>query len=129
MDKNLLNVAGTIAFVFGIILCCTLFGIIVGVPLIIGGNKLREISRLNDREIEDSMQTILIWGIVFIFICPIVGILTLICYFTSQYPNILKSKSNDNDKYDNLEKLNQLYKDKVLTKEEFEAEKARILNK
>ena len=37
------------------------------------------------------------------------------------------SKTN-NSKYDDLEKLNKLYKDKVITKEEFEAEKKRILN-
>jgi hypothetical protein len=40
--------------------------------------------------------------------------------------NIISPKQ---DKYSELEKLNQLYKDKVITKEEFEKEKEKILNK
>jgi len=128
MDKTILNVSGILAFVFGIICCCTIIGAIVGVPMIIGGNKLREISRLEDEKIKEQKETILIWGVVFIFLCTISGILALIFYFQLDYPNAFSSKPKT-DKYDELDKLNKLYKDKVLSKEEFETEKARILSK
>ena len=127
MDRNLLNISGMVAFILGIVSCCTIVGIIVGIPMIIGGNKLREISKMNDEEIEKSMDTLLIWTIVLLFICPIAGILSIICYFTYKNPLTFGYRSNSS-KYDDLEKINKLYKDKVITKEEFEAEKSRILN-
>ena len=42
MDKSLLKISGIIAIVFGILACLTLVGAIVGVPLIIGGAKMKE---------------------------------------------------------------------------------------
>jgi len=40
----------------------------------------------------------------------------------------LQPKHNDSDKLERLEKIGQMYKDSVLTKEEFEAEKKKILS-
>ena len=42
MDKSLLKISGIIAIVFGVLACLTLVGAIVGVPLIIGGAKMKE---------------------------------------------------------------------------------------
>lgn len=130
MEKSLLNIAGIIAIVLGIICCITIVGAIIGIPMIIGGNKLREYSNMSDEEIIANKDTILIWTIVFLFINQISGIICLIFYLSIDN-NIFSSKpsSSSNNKYDELEKLNKLYKDKVLTKEEFEKEKERILNK
>ena len=83
MDKSLLNVAGIISIVFGIICCLTIFGAIIGVPLIIGGNKMREYSLMSDEELGLHKETILIWTIVFLFINQISGIICLI-YFQSK---------------------------------------------
>ena len=127
-DKNLLNVSGIIAIVLGIVACLTIFGAIIGIPVIIGGIKFRELSQLADEEIAKNKDTILVWSIVFLFICTVSGVLGLIYYVGIENPNLF-STTNSNDKYDELEKLNKLYKDKVLTKEEFEKEKERILNK
>ncbi len=127
MDKSILNVAGLISFVLGIICCCTIFGAIVGIPMIIGGNKLREISNMSDEDIVKNKETLLIWTIVLLLLCTISGILALIFYISLENPNGFNFKASNSKKYDDLEKLNQLYKDKVLTKEEFEAEKNRIL--
>ena len=41
MDKSLLKISGIIAIVFGVLACLTLVGAIVGVPLIIGGAKMK----------------------------------------------------------------------------------------
>jgi predicted membrane protein len=130
-DKNLLNAAGLVAIILGILECLTIFGAIVGIPSIIGGIKLRELSTMSEEEIEARKDTLLIWSIVLIILCTISGILALIYYVGIENPNLMSSsstKNNNKDKYDELERINQLYKDKVLTKEEFEKEKERILN-
>ena len=131
MDKSLLNVAGIIAFVFGIICCCTIIGAIVGVPMIIGGNKLREYSNMSDEELRKNKDNFLVWTIVLLIICTIAGVIALIVYIQLENPSILNSgfsSRNNERRYNDLEKLNQLYKDKILSKEEFEKEKERILN-
>ena len=114
--------------VLGILVCLTIVGAIVGVPMIIGGLKLREISTLSDDEILKKKDTILIWSIVFLILCTVSGVLGLLYYIGLENPNLFGSLGNNNDKYDELEKLNNLYKEKILTKEEFEKEKERILN-
>ena len=126
-DKNLLNAAGIVAIVIGIIASLTIFGAIVGVPVIIGGVKLRELSTLSEEEIINRKDTLLIWSIVLLLLCTISGILALIYYIGIESPDLFKSSSDK--RYDELEKINKLYKDKVLTKEEYEKEKERILNK
>lgn len=129
MNKTLLNIAGIISLIFGIICTITIIGAIVGVPMIIGGNKLRELSNMDDSEIYKNKDTLIIWMVVFLFINQISAVLILIYYImleTSMTSD--NTKENTMDKYDELEKLNNLYKEKVLTKEEFEKEKERILN-
>lgn len=129
MNKTLLNIAGIISLIFGIICTITIIGAIVGIPMIIGGNKLRELSNMDDSEIYKNKDTIIIWMVVFLFINQISAVLILIYYImleTSMTSD--NTKENTMDKYDELEKLNNLYKEKVLTKEEFEKEKERILN-
>ena len=130
MNKSLLNIAGIIAFIFGILACCTIVGCIVGIPLIIGGNKFREYALMSDEDITSNKDNILIWSIVFLFLCQVSGVLGLIFYVLSEYKsntnNTNEEVKNNHDKYDELEKLNKLYKDKVLTKEEFEKEKKKI---
>lgn len=129
MNKTLLNIAGIISLIFGIICTITIIGAIVGVPMIIGGNKLRELSNMDDSEIYKNKDTLIIWMVVFLFINQISAVLILIYYImleTSMTSD--NTKGNTMDKYDELEKLNNLYKEKVLTKEEFEKEKERILN-
>lgn len=129
MNKTLLNIAGIISLIFGIICTITIIGAIVGVPMIIGGNKLRELSNMDDSEIYKNKDTLIIWMVVFLFINQISAVLILIYYImleSSMTSN--NTKENTIDKYDELEKLNNLYKEKVLTKEEFEKEKERILN-
>lgn len=129
MNKTLLNIAGIISLIFGIICTITIIGAIVGVPMIIGGNKLRELSNMDDSEIYKNKDTLIIWMVVFLFINQISAVLVLIYYIMLESSMTSdNTKENTMDKYDELEKLNNLYKEKVLTKEEFEKEKERILN-
>lgn len=129
-NKNLLNIAGIIALVLGILSCLTIFGAIVGVPVIIGGNKLRKYSEMNDQQLMVEKDNILIWAIVLCLLCTISGVLALIFYFGIDNVNVNNNSNNTNggiDKYAELERLNNLYLQKAINKEEFEREKARIL--
>ena len=126
MDKSLLKVSGMFSFIIGVICCATIVWAIVGIPMIIGGNKLKEIAMLSDEEIKEKKDIILIWTIVFLFICQISGILSLIFYLTID--SSTTNKKSSYNKYDELEKIKKLYDDKVLSKEEFESEKEKILN-
>ena len=129
MDKTLLNIAGLIAFVFGIMCCITIVGAIVGIPMIIGGNKLREMSKMSDEELTSKKETLLIWTVVLLIICIISGVLALIFYLQFDSSITLFGTSYSNERrYNDLEQLNKLYKEKIITKEEFEKEKERILN-
>ena len=139
MDKSLLKISGIIAIVFGVLACLTLVGAIVGVPLIIGGAKMKEYADYTDEQIIANKDKILIWTIVFLFFCQISGILLLIFYIdsigkyekgiTGDNMNYQRNmNTNSNAKYEELEKVKKLYDEKILTKEEYEKEKERILN-
>lgn len=139
MDKSLLKISGIIAIVSGILACLTLVGAIVGVPLIIGGSKMKEYADYTDEQIIANKDKILIWTIVFLFFCQISGILLLIFYIDSigKYEKGITGdnmnyqsnmNTNNNAKYEELEKVKKLYDEKILTKEEYEKEKERILN-
>lgn len=129
MNKTLLKVAGIVAIIIGVFCSITIVGLIVGIPMIIGGIKFNDYSKMSDEELEQNKDNVLIWTIVFLFINQISGILGLVAYLLNE-----ASKSNyvknmkQNTKYDELERIKKLYDDKVLTKDEYEKEKLRILN-
>ena len=134
MDKSLLKVSGIISIVVGVIYCLSIVGAIIGIPLIIGGIKIKDYASYSDIQIYESKDTILIWTIVFLLFNQISGILLLIFYID----NIGKTTTNNNNtntnnttsyKYEELEKIKKLYDEKILTKEEYENEKSRILDK
>lgn len=134
MDKSLLKVSGIISIVVGIIYCLSIIGAIVGIPLIIGGIKIKDYASYSDIQIYESKDTILIWTIVFLLFNQISGILLLIFYIdnigkTTTNNNNTNTNNTNSDKYEELEKIKKLYDEKILTKEEYENEKSRILNK
>ena len=143
MDKSLLKISGIIAIVLGVLECLTLVGAIVGVPVIIGGAKMKEYADYTDEQIIANKDKILVWTIVFLFFCQISGILLLIFYIDSigkyekgitgnnmNYQSNMNNniKTTSNLKYEELEKVKKLYDEKSLTEEEYEKEKERILN-
>lgn len=133
MDKSLLKISGIISIVIGLLCCLTIFGAIVGIPLVIGGVKFKDYSSLSDEELMTHKDAIIIWTIVFLFINQISGILGLVFVVTNNLFNVnqcneINHTNFDNNKYESLEKLKKLYDDKILTKEEYEKEKDKILN-
>lgn len=134
MDKSLLKVSGIISIVVGVIYCLSIIGAIIGIPLIIGGIKIKDYASYSDIQIYESKDTILIWTIVFLLFNQISGILLLIFYIdnigkTTTTNNNTNTNNTNSDKYEELEKIKKLYDEKILTKEEYENEKSRILDK
>ena len=134
MEKSLLKVSGIISIVVGVIYCLSIIGAIIGIPLIIGGIKIKDYASYSDIQIYESKDTILIWTIVFLLFNQISGILLLIFYIdnigkTTNNNNNTNTNNTNSDKYEELEKIKKLYDEKILTKEEYENEKSRILNK
>jgi len=85
---------------------------------------------MNDQQLMVEKDNILIWAIVLCLLCTISGVLALIFYFGIDNVNVNNNSNNTNggiDKYAELERLNNLYLQKAINKEEFEREKARIL--
>ena len=114
MDKSLLKISGIISIVIGILCCLTIFGAIVGIPLIIGGVKFKDYSSLSDEELMTHKDAIIIWTIVFLFINQISGILGLVFVVTNNLFNASQCNETnytniDNNKYESLEKLKKLY--------------------
>ena len=126
-DKSLLKAAGIIGIVFGVLSCLTVIGLIWGIPMIIGGFKLNGYSDLSDEEIINYKNSILGWSIFFVIFSLIAGILGLIYYFG--LTGDIKFGDNSSDHMDELEKLKKLYDDGVITKEEYESKKKKILDK
>lgn len=129
MNRTLLKVAGVISIIVGALVSLTIVGLIIGIPLIIGGYKFTEYAKMSDEELEGNLDSILIWTIVFLFINQISGVISLVAYilYEASKSSFVKTKKQNN-KYDELERIKKLYDDKVLTKEEYEMEKKRILN-
>lgn len=123
-DKALLKAAGIIAIVIGILCSLTIIGLIIGVPMIIGGYKLNEYSYMNDNEIINHKSSILGWSIFFIFFSFVSGVLGLIYYFGI---NSIQQKENDLTYLDELERLKKLLDEKAITKTEYENKKKEIL--
>ena len=65
MDKSLLKISGIIAIVVGILYCITIVGAIVGIPLIIGGNKIKSYADCTDEQVIDAKDSILVWTCLF----------------------------------------------------------------
>ena len=133
MDKVILKVAGIFALIVGIICCLTVIGIIIGIPLIIGGVKFMNYSNMTDEKLNSEKSSILGWSIFLLVFTFISGVLGLIYYFslTETYDDIsdsFKIKKHDTKYLEELEKLKELYDKDVLTKEEYEAKKKQILD-
>ena len=103
--KVLLKIAGIISLVVGVICCFSIVLLLIGVPLVIGSVKLLNFAELEDDELVLHKKEILAWGILFLFLSFISGILTLIVYFQinkylenkKEQPKVINSNKNNKD--------------------------------
>ncbi len=74
------TVTRVLALIFGILLCITIIGAILGIPMIIASNKFRDASNMSNKELVENRGTILGWGIflAIIFSPTIFGLIILL---------------------------------------------------
>ncbi len=61
--KTYFQVLSIVSLVVGILFCLTILGCIIGVPLIIGSNKMREAQSMNEQQLIYNRTTLFAWGI------------------------------------------------------------------
>lgn len=121
--RSLARIGAIIGIVLGVLYSITIIGLIIGIPMIIGGTLT--ISKLNDsdEELYNSSGFFLGWGIFFIIFTLISGILYLMAYFKMSEPPI----SYVDDKLSQVDRAYNMYRQGVISKEEFEEIKAQSL--
>ncbi|QQK09092.1 hypothetical protein [Miniphocaeibacter halophilus] len=135
MDSKNINIAKTLTFigavigiVGGVIMFFTVVGVIFGVVDIIGGVTLLKYKDFSDEEFKEKSNNILVWGIIFIFTAWVVGgICLLVAYFLANYYESARNNSNI-DELMELEKAFELMQKGVITEEEYEKIKEKIIN-
>jgi len=125
MDKNLLQITGFTAVIIGFLWCFTIIGIFIGIPLILGGCRFIDYSKLSDNLIIKDKHIILNWSIFFLIFAMIPGILGLIFY--AEMNSILNKK--EPSYIEELRSLRTLVDQGIITKAEFETRKQKILEK
>ncbi len=139
MKKNINSgfylATGILAIIVGIIFCITIFGIILGVPLIIGANKFFSWSKMSAEEIETERDSIFVWSIVIAILMFPIGLIALVPVFnfegqlTAKTYNAAPKEESFDSKIDKIKKLHELKEQGVISEEDFKLAKEKILNK
>ncbi len=127
MDKTIYKVTGYLALVIGIFYCITIIGIIVGIPLIIGASIFLDYAKMSDEDLVKHKNSILGWSIVFLLLAFIPGILGIIGYFDINKINT-SDANKKNTEEEQIRELNKLFKEGLITEEEFQKKKKKILD-
>ena len=125
-DRTIVKVAGILAMVFGGLWCLTIIGALIGIPLLIGGSRMIDFSKMDDEELEKYKTHYLVWSIIFLVFATVAGILALV-YYLGMYLD--ENKSSNLSYIEEIEALKKLYDEKAITKEEYETRKKEILER
>ena len=124
MDKSIFKAAGIIAIVIGAFYTITIFGAIIGIPLIIGGSLFIDYSKLSDKEIKEKKGSILGWSIFFILFSFIPGVLGIVGYILF-FENSAKPK--EPTLKNKIVELDEMKEEGLLTAAEYKKRKAKVL--
>lgn len=140
MNRNstLFTVLGIFGMIFGVIASITIVGLIIGIPLIIGSKKFLDYAKLTDEEVLSlDRQNLTIWLIVFCVLMFPVGLIALIILFnlegqlSAKVNSTLNSNSESSVMDEKINKIKELYEMKeqgIITEEDFQNAKNKILN-
>lgn len=150
-SSRLFRIAGTLAIILGSIYCMgfmLIFPVLIGICLIFGGIKFMDYADLNSQELEKHTTSMIVWIIVFFILgCIITGIIALIAYLDSKENMVYNNNVSDAKIIDitqniennglkkseqvieKLERISKLYKEGLLTEEEYTNLKNELLKK
>ena len=143
---------GILGFVLGVMYACTLILIPVAVYCFIGAKYYMDVSALTDSQITMKKQILTNWAIFFSIVGFPIGLISIFpAYFASSNNVTITSVSEEQEQSasneaetitqkkeesvnqtspeETIEKLEHLYKEGLITKEELERAKAEVLNK
>ena len=145
MERNrnyaVLTIVGVMGYIFGILACITIVGLIIGIPMIMGAKKYMDWSKISDEELLNEKPSMLGWTIFFcIFTFPF-GLVALIPYFNLEggvdraatgavqgVKGAFAKKDPMQEKIDKIEKLAALKEKGLIDEDDFKVAKAKILS-
>lgn len=125
MEKTLLKIAGVIAIIIGALCCIGIITAIIGIPLIIGGVRMKDYANLSGEEFMEKRNSVLGWSIFFLFFTFISGVLGIIAYVYMENQSNEKPKSSFAEEIKDLDRLR---KNGLISEAEYEAKKKKILD-
>ena len=135
MSKNkntaFFMISGILSIVFGILACITIFGAIIGIPLIIASNKYFAWAKMTPQELAPYRDSILIWGVVVTILIFPLGVFALIPVFNTENSEQTTNSTDSQymkQKMDKISKLFELKQQGIITEEDFKKAKEKILN-
>lgn len=137
INSLLFKITRVITLIVGIIACITLFGAIIGIPLIIASVFYKNLVEMTDDEVAQEADKILIWGVVLAIIIFPLGLIPLIAAFNlngqlfggnQEFKKTQTVETSSGDKVEKIKKLYELKEQGIIDEEEFKMAKAKILS-
>ncbi len=141
--KVYFNLMRIFMLIVGILLCITLIGIIFGVPMIIGSNAMGKAENYSQKQLKENNTTLLVWGVIFgACTLPAGAIAIVFAVLTYNTINEMKSAETIKDNTDDskpsnnnidkikqeLEDLERMHENGVITDEEYKTLRNKILS-
>ncbi|WP_054750594.1 DUF5362 family protein [Lacticaseibacillus thailandensis] len=133
--KTLSYVGAIWAIVVGALCTLTIIGAIVGVPMIIGGSLLLKFHNASDEAFVAQRGSMLAWGIFFLIFTIVGGVLELVAYVmagsadTEEFRQAATQRRQQaTSDFDDLERASEMKAKGILSADEYEAVKDRILH-
>lgn len=127
-NKVLLTIGGVFAIFCGACYCITIIGIILGVPLIIGGLAFLKYAKMDNDELLQYKGSILGWSIFFLIFTFISGILGLIFYLDNSNLGTNQNTTKTSNFSNQIKELDKLRQDGLISDEDYETKKKQILD-
>lgn len=132
-NSTYFKVSKVISIIVGVILCFTIIGIIFAVPLFIAASKFSEWTYLSDDELLSHKDSIIIWSILCSALAFPIGLISLVPVFNLNSQNIhaqygSNTNKNNTSKAEKIKEFYELKEKGIITQEEFEEAKSKIIN-
>lgn len=140
--KTYFTIMSIVMLVVGILWCCTIVGLLWGIPIIIGAQKMKAAENMSHEQLKQNNVTLLVWAIIFgVFASPagIIAIVFAILVYNmiekgtteSKVDVIIEAEPVKDDKTEEikkrLEELERYRENGIITEEEYKQKRKEIL--